>query len=224
MSCIEIVTAATRTALLDLDQVKQRLGIATPDQDQLLGWQIGEATAAVEAFLGRPLARQRYREHIGSDGSVEMMLGRMPIEGLDLSVSADGEDIHGATLFDIEAGIIYLAAGWGPRRSTRTSHGRFGDYPGPNTLPEYVVEYWAGYELPGMSEGGQALPAAIARAAWVTLEAIRAAEGRDPAVVEERAEDADQVGVIKYRPSSDVHAAAVPPEAVALLERYPRGG
>jgi len=157
---LTVLTAATETKLVELSEVKTRLGITSSGDDALLDLLIADASSAIERYLGRSLGRQRYSETIGSDGAVEMMLSRHPVEpGTWTIVDDDSETVSDVVLHDAEAGILFRDAGWWSRergfaagfRSTQPGVGRFGEdvsLPGAEA-PDYTAEYWAGYLLPG---------------------------------------------------------------------------
>lgn len=145
--------------LLTRTAAKVRLGIDAGETgyDQLLDWLLEEAGDAIDGTLGRPLVRQRYSETLSSDGSVELVLSRYPLEPSTLEVvDEDGEDLDGVKVSSRDQGIIWWDRGWesdvGSRAgfpSTGRRGGRFGDYElGGTGEPSYTATYWAGHVPP----------------------------------------------------------------------------
>lgn len=194
---LEIITAATDSRLISIEAARVAIGLADDDtsQDAALQALIDQASAAIVSFIGQPLARQTYRETVWSrSASDSLMLSRFPVASI-ASVGVDGADI------DADGYRVDLATGIVHRRSP-TRCGPF--WPAGET----VVEYAAGYELPGD------LPADIQRAAILMLRQSHSAGGRDPLL---RSEDTDGVASFTYFAAG---SSAVPLEAQALLSPY----
>lgn len=194
---LEVIAPATETRLLSIEAARVAIGLADDDasQDAALEPLIDQASAAIVAFIGQPLARATYRETVWSRlASDSLILSRFPVASI-ASVGIDGADI------DAEGYRVDQATGIVHRRSP-TRCGPF--WPAGET----VVEYAAGYELP------DDLPADIQRAAILLLRQAHMAAGRDPLL---RSEETDGVASFSYFAAG---AAAVPLEAQALLSPY----
>lgn len=194
---IEIVTPATETRLISIEAARVAIGLADDDasQDAALEPLIDQASAAIVAFIGQPLARQTYRESAWSFRSLDsFILSHFPVASV-VSVQIDGATI------DAEGYRVDQATGIVHRRSP-TRCGPW--WPAGET----VVEYTAGYELP------DDLPADIQRAAILMVRQAHMGAGRDPLL---RSEDTDGVASFSYFAAG---AAAVPLEAQALLSPY----
>ncbi len=194
---LEIITPATETRLISIEAARVAVGLANDDtsQDAALEPLIDQASAAIVAFIGQPLARATYRETVYSRlASDSMMLARFPVVSI-ASVGIDGADIDAdGYRVDQATGILH--------RRTPTRCGPF--WPAGET----VITYTAGYELP------DDLPADIQRAAILMLRQSHTAAGRDPLL---RSEETDGVASFSYFAAG---AAAVPLEAQALLSSY----
>ena len=194
---LEIITPAESTRLISIEAARIAIGLADDDasQDAALEPLIDQASAAIVAFIGQPLARQTYRESAWSFASLDsFMVSRFPVASI-ASVEIDG------TAITVDGYRVDAATGIVHRRSP-TRCGPF--WPAGETIVEYV----AGYELP------DDLPADIQRAAILMLRQSHMGAGRDPLL---RSEETDGVASFSYFAAG---AAAVPLEAQALLAPY----
>ncbi len=141
-----VIPGPPSSNLIELEQVKVRLGITGDAQDDLLVWLIEEAVDIVEQELDRPLARQRYIETFGSFGELLIPLSRRPVESTDLELRKGGVLVPGV-LHDGKEGLIRIDNT--AFDSTVRCHGRFNSYDVGETAEDYEASYWAGYtELP----------------------------------------------------------------------------
>lgn len=194
---IEIIVPATSSRLISLEAARVAIGLADDDtsQDAALEPLIDQASAAIVAFIGQPLARATYRETVYSRFAGDsFILSRFPVASI-VSVGIDGADIDAdGYRVDAGTGIVH-----------RRSPTRCGPY---WPAGETVIEYVAGYELPA------GLPADIQRAAIIMLRQSHMGAGRDPLL---RSEQTDGVASFSYFAAG---SAAVPLEAQALLSPY----
>lgn len=183
---LEILTAAETTDLVALAVVKAELGIAESDesQDASLSRRIVWASAAINRYCRRTLARQKYRETLGGSGGQGLMLSRLPIESASL-LSVSGSEITDWRIDDANAGILWRLNGWPEALAySGTYGGRRYDSRSADRAT-IVVEYWAGFFLPGMEleEGDEAvpipLPADIERAAVLAVREWARNDARD---------------------------------------------
>ena len=163
---------------------------------------LDQASAAVESFCGRSLARETISEVFRLDpwSSVpSLKLSRRPIVSIT-SVTEDGTAVASEDReFDGDAGMVYRLSS-----DERVSF----------TARKITVVYVAGFLMP--DESGTTLPYPITRAALITAAAMFHAIGRDPAL---RSESVDGVAAASYL---DPRAAALglPPAAADLLMPY----
>lgn len=164
---LKVVSRATSRALVSLEAAKQQLDIAADDtgQDQDLQRVIARASSLIERHCCRVFAREVVRETFRQvDARYCVVLQRDP--ATIRAVVADGElldperyELDGQLLYRIRHGVH---AGWFTQR--------------------LVVDYAAGYQLPGQPEDADAepLPADLEQACLLLITAMREAAGRDP--------------------------------------------
>jgi len=206
---LEILTPAANRQLTTLAAVKGELGIPMSDvsQDTLLTSFIDQASDAIVTFCGRPFAKEDYRETLPGYGTNRLMLSRTPIVTVS-SVVADSEIITDYLLENPEAGILFRKRGW---RWAPTLGWNITWHPvGSSEDLNFVVEYTAGYVLPG-DQGTRTLPHDIERACIETVKAWYSAKERDPAITGERIGD--------YQVS---YAQGLPTSVVQLLTPWRR--
>lgn len=86
---LRIETAPTATAATTAARIRVRYPILVPVADAILDQMIAEATADAETVIGRPLARQTYRELLSGSGTELLRLGRAPLESVTSVELAD---------------------------------------------------------------------------------------------------------------------------------------
>jgi hypothetical protein len=145
---LEVVTPAPGRALISLAEVKARLGVSGDTQDAALGFVIGDASAAIEGFLGRDLAAQGYRETFEGTNRTLLLASRWPIETSSLVVTVDEAELDDVSLRD--GSVLFRTLGW-PIRSEA----------------EYIsADYFAGYLLPDQVATWTA-SVAVGLGAWI---------------------------------------------------------
>lgn len=191
-----IVTPAPSRRLTLPDSVRAALDIA--DEDAALLPPIDRASAAIEGWLGRGIARETVRETwLPTRAQWSLQLARWPVFEV-VEVVEDGRTVAAAD-FECDPATGILRRLWSGRPAS--------------WMPVRIeAQYAAGYVLPG--EEGSDLPADLEEACIRTIAAAREGIKRDPAV--------KHVGVGNN--GVDVHfdtsAGALPPAAVALLQPY----
>lgn len=199
-SAIATVTVAAATRRLATEAaLRVELGSPAEPLAARVDDVLDQASAAVESFCGRSLARETVSEVFRQDawsGIDALHLSRRPIVSMT-SITEDGTALDAADReFDPESGMVYRLSSdericWTARKIT--------------------IVYVAGYLMP--DETGTTLPYAITRATLMTAAAMFHAIGRDPAL---RSESVDGVAAASYL---DPRAAALglPPAAADLL-------
>lgn len=129
---LEVLQRADVTRLVEVATVRAALELPDSSHDDELADLVDGVSAAVESFLGRQLARQRYRETLAGRGRDYLLLARMPVERDLVTVTVAGVEEADFLLHDAGAGMLYLSGGWG------------GDD------QDVVVTYTAGYLVPGV--------------------------------------------------------------------------
>lgn len=203
---VEVITPAATTGLTTLARVKSELEIADTSMDTLLTSWIADASAEIVRFCGRPFARETYRETLSGYGGTRLMLARTPVVSV-ASVLHNSDVITDFVINDADAGLLYRERGW------QWSAGvgwNITSYVVPGSeAPKFVVEYTAGYLLPGAAT--PTLPGDIERACIELVKAVHAARKRDPAITAERLGD--------YQAS---YAEGMPAQVVDRLIRWRR--
>jgi hypothetical protein len=169
--------ALNDNALTTLDRLKPMIAGLNPEDtapDDLLTQLINQASAYVEAALGRRLKQAGYTERHKGTGAQELLTDQYPITLIDY-IKWAGEIIDPA-LYDIsrtaEAGCVYKDDGWPYRGYT---HGLAGDaVMGSRNLE---VRYTAGYVLPkdATADDPATLPADLE---GLIMDMVKAAYGK----------------------------------------------
>jgi hypothetical protein len=226
-----ILTPAESEILIELDTVKAMLSPSPSgtSQDARLTILIRWASKAIATYCRRTFGRAEYRETLAGTGLQKVMLHRLPIEGTP-ELSWRGTAWTDWRIEDRQAGILWRLNGW-PGEFGRT--GRYGyrpDYAAPDRTP-LVVDYWAGYFLPGEEdpddlEPGEffRLPDDIERAAFLTVQAWFRGDSLDGSVsstsTSESEGDASRSVSVSYNTPDPATLSALPLEAVKLLRDY----
>lgn len=196
---VTITVPASVRALCLLADVKADLGITDGSQDTYLNGEIAAASAAVDAWCGRVLARETVQE-LRRDLALDVvMLTRSPVASI-VSVVEDGVTLAAAAYeVDGQTGMLYRLDN-DDRRLWRAS--------------KLMVTYAAGYLLPG--QNGRDLPVDIERAARLMVVTAARKRGRDLSIRSEAAQDVGSVSYLDPREGME----AMPPEVAALLSPY----
>jgi hypothetical protein len=176
---LDILTAASQTALIELAAVKQRLSIAPSDtsKDVLLQDLIIEASNAICEHLGRDLGRQDYHETIAGLDKAELLLARFPVDRDSVTAQVSTFDVtQWVRVHDTRIGKLFLLGGWSSIGGYTEGAGYNYSYPyGPDGNDHNVdVWYTAGYLLPAVVTTWQP-SATYASGSWV-----RPASGGSP--------------------------------------------
>lgn len=194
------------TNLTTLDRVKSELGISGTDHDEILEAKIAEASADIEAHLGRTLSRVTISETFwgGSGYSAKILLDRYPVVSItsvtvdDVLVDADEYRL------DPDTGILY-------RLDTN-------GYPCTWTwVKSVVIVYVAGYLLP--AEADRNLPYSIEGAAVDLVSSYWQSRGRDSTL---RSENIPDVISREYWVGAVGAEGELPPSVVAKIAPFRR--
>lgn len=200
-----VTAAAASEALTTLERVKAELDLTGGAHDELLTRKIAEASAGVEAHLGRTLRRESLSQIFwGAHDCVEaLVLDRDPVVSID-SITLDDDAVAETDYrLDAESGLLY-----------RLSDGYAHSWAWCKSV---VVAYTAGYLLPG--ENGRNLPAAIEGAVVKLVSSFWLSRGRDPLT---KAEDIPGVLRTEYWVGATGAAGELPPAVVADLAPFRR--
>lgn len=140
---IEVLTRASNSNLIELASVKTRLGIEGTSEDETLTELIEEASSSIVDYIGRPLARQRYRETIAGEDRPRIVLSRYPVDTDSVTVTVDGIEETDHVIENPANGVLYLSGGWPRTFPTNYVDYRYGGE------KDITVTYTAGYLLPG---------------------------------------------------------------------------
>lgn len=153
MPIFEIVDPAEDLNLVDLDYVKRQLNILHSDttHDCLLNDLIAAASAHIVTITGRSFAKERVKETVRGNGSNEILLTRRPVNTIH-AITLDNDPVvdFDTTKSDLDSGILWRSNRWDWQPS-RWWHLTDTPYVGSEE-PNYVVEYTAGYTLPGYAD------------------------------------------------------------------------
>lgn len=161
---LSVLTASDERKLITLSTVKTRLGITVSTHDTTLTELIEEASSAIEEYVGRDLARQRYTETVAGLDRDRILLSRFPVDPESVTLTIDGTADTTFAVEDAEHGILFYDGGW-PSESDQE-----------RTI---AVTYRAGYVLPGSIGDWTAATAYTAAsnttvASWVRPTALNA--------------------------------------------------
>ncbi len=150
---IDVLAAASETALIELAAVKQRLSISPSDtsKDVLLTDLINQESSSICAHLGRELARQDYHETVAGYDKAELLLSRFPVDRDSITAQVSTFDVSQyARVHDTRIGKLFLLGGWSSIGGVTEGAGYNYSFPyGPDGNDLNVdVWYTAGYLLP----------------------------------------------------------------------------
>lgn len=216
---LTVTTAADKTNLVTLAEVKTKLRLFGTEEDAVLAILIAEASSACIGHIGRPIARQRYTETVKAYDLIELQLSRFPIDASEaITVSIDGESVTDFTVEDAEAGILLRENGWPWSGSLSGIDG----FRTPDSeLPLVSVVYTAGWALPGQlaPDGELTLPAKISRACFEAVKDYWLRDPRDTQITSRNLPQAGGAATISYAaPSTEL--LELPPISLALLREY----
>ncbi|GEP12808.1 hypothetical protein [Methylobacterium gnaphalii] len=209
---IVVITPPTSKRLTTVEHVRGDLGLAenVPPTAQIERW-IDQASSRAASFcrrtFGRELVRQRFELCHGriDEAQSGLLLDRGPVVSIS-SVTVDGE-AQDASTYESDGRFLYRLDGM----DRRCWYGRV-----------VLVEYMAGWVLPGDSDasqppaGAELLPADVERAVIQLVGAALSAGSRDMMVKSERVEGVGQTDWYVQ----GANASLPHPEAEAPLSEY----
>jgi hypothetical protein len=170
---LKIETAPSATAATTAARIRVRYPILVPVADAILEQMISEATADAEVVIGRPLARQTYRELLSGSGTELLRLGRAPLESVT-SIKLDDTTLESTAygLVDAKQPSVRRLIVDSPTSYTiwplaRRGAGHVESFAVPTSEELLNIEavYVAGYFLPSMSgsapAGSHVLPISV---------------------------------------------------------------
>ncbi|PWC53271.1 phage head-tail connector protein [Azospirillum sp. TSO22-1] len=199
---LTVVTPAASQQLTTLTAVKTELKLSGTTDDGWLGEVIDRASAAVRNHCNRIFALETVRETFRLCTPTDsLILTRWPVVSI-VSVTESGTTVA-TSGYEVEAdtGILYRLTTSDRRRCWAS--------------PKIVVEYQAGYTLPGTT--GATLPDDVERATMMLVKAEWYARTRDPLV---KAENVDSVLETTFWVGGFGTGATLPPDVVALLSPH----
>ncbi len=219
-------TPAASTGLTELDALKRAMGITEKDNDAFLRELVQRASDEARTYCSRLFSRQQYTEDVRSEGSLLLQLAERPVVSVE-SVTLDGVALTDHRIEDAEAGELYRELGWQWHVFQQRTLGGGQPLPGEE-FPKYVVQYTAGWLLPG--ETGRTLPHDVERAIIDYVKAMFGGKGPQTGIttsvgaVKSKAIDGLR---IEYETAGGGGGAAtssvvevMPPSTVATLRRY----
>lgn len=203
-SIATVTTAPEATDLTTLERVKLELGIDNTDNDDLLEAKIAEASADIEASIGRTVCRAGITETFWPVTGNTMILDRWPVASIT-SVTVDDVLLDASEYrLDPETGILYRLDASG--------------YPCTwYAAKSIIVVYTAGYIMPG--ETDRDLPYALEGAAIELVSSYWQARGRDASL---KAEEIPDVIRREYWVGQVGSEGELPPSVVTKIAPYRR--
>jgi hypothetical protein len=220
---LTVLATATSDALTTLENAKEFLGVTDSKDDQFIDRLILRASRRITTYLGRPLVLQTYQTLLPSQGSVNLLLPRYPIQTvLRLFDSSDTGSAQAVTQYrvDREAGLLNRDAGWS--WTVQLDAHAVTDLPTPGgEYRTWLVEWSAGYIGPngtsstghGNTSTGSTLPEDLEEACLELIKDRYLARSRSDAVQSEKVGDVS----VTYR---DGGSQQVPMTVAALLAPY----
>lgn len=196
---LTIIAAAAETKLTTVAAARAELQVTSGADDAWLAQLIDQASDAVRSWCSRIFAVETVRESIYPDQPARsLMLARWPVVALtSLTINGTTEDVANVEAED----------------SGRLFRIDAGGYHTPWPSGRIVVEYSAGYVLPGLP--ARTLPNDIERAALSLVKASWFARTRDPLL---RSEEVPDVYSAAWAVPSG--RDALPPDVESLLSPY----
>lgn len=207
-SILTVNTAATGSLLTTRERVKLELKITDKKSDDILDLKIAEASSDIEAALGYRVPREQvtetfwHEEHY--DAVERFVLERYPIVSID-SVTVDDEAID-PSLYRLDPTLGLLYRLWPDGRPWRWLF-----------ISSAVIEYTAGYVLPGMK--GSTLPAGIEGACVELVQNFWFSCGADPAI---KSVETPGVETIQYWVGGVGDPTLLPPSVIRKLAPFTR--
>lgn len=205
---LTVTTPATDTNLVDIDVVKDELGITVNTYDSQIDRLIDQVSRVIEEWCGRGFIKQTYRETLPGHGGTTLMLAVTPVISIT-EITYDGSviDATGYSLQEPVEGFVYRGTGWS---WTARLHQDIGSWPYPGSEEFlYQVDYIAGYDPPTALI--PTIPGSVERAAIITVKDWYLNKGRNPTLKGLKVADAE----FEYDIESDM-----PPQAIRLLSKY----
>ncbi len=139
---IEILTPATQSEFVTLQEIKDELGISGSAEDEILARYRARVQSTIIELLGRPFALATYQETLPGSGSTKLLLSRIPIIAVT-EVLVNSQPLTDYTVEDAGAGMLFRKNGW-----TATGLPRW--YIVPTVQPgdidiNFAITYSAGY-------------------------------------------------------------------------------
>lgn len=199
MSITTVTTAASRRALTTVERYRETMP-ETAELNARLETLIGQASAAIETYLNRKLARERVTEAVYEEAGVKvLLLERRPVVAVH-GVKVDGEDLE-STAWSLEStgGGMLRLDGAGPNALWDEIVGQYGggsNYGYQGGAPARLkieVDYTAGYIVPGQVFGAESepdLPLELELACQIAVQGWLEAMDRPAGVTSEKLGDA----------------------------------
>lgn len=197
-----VTVPADSHRLTTLAAVKGEMRLSAGADDEFLSDLIDRATATIRRWCGRIFALETVHEIFRLTAPVEELpLTRWPLVSID-SVTEGATTLTTADYeADDETGLVYRLTSSDTRRCW--------------TAPKIVVDYSAGYILPG--KPGRTLPEDVERATIMLVKAAWFSRTRDPLV---KSEDVSGVLSSTFWVGGFSDGAALPPDIEGLLSPH----
>lgn len=207
-SIVTVNTAATVTNLTTLERVKSELRIKSDTDNDLLTSKIGEASSAIQAYLGYTLARETVTEVFRPDSPYawreQLILNRTPVVSItsaeedDVAVDSDEYEV------DKPIGALYRLDSSGYRSCWQF-------------CKSAEVVYSGGWKMPG--ESGRTLPEGIEAACVALVRSYWFNRTRDPLV---KSEEIPGVMSQSYWIGGVGQSGELPPDVISMLHPFRR--
>ena len=153
---LRVLTAATTRKLIAHATLVNRLGISN-DNTRLSELNL-EASSAIEEYVGRILARQRYTETLTGNWRSRLALSCLPLDRDSVTLTIDGTAYTDFSVESWESGHLWRDGGW-PANGVAQSLAERDE-------ENIAVTYKAGYVLPDMI-GAWVNSATVVAGTWI---------------------------------------------------------
>lgn len=213
---ITVLTKAANTNLVQIQTVKDQLGITDTSKDTLLEELIAEASAAVADYCNRTFWLETYNETVAGFNRNHMMLSKVPVWEI-LQATYNGAALPQGVAFsieDAEAGDVYSPVPWYWTAEIGIDIGQ--KVIPDSEIPRFGFTYVGGWNLPGDADQTHPLPRTIE---FATLDVVREwyyGRHREERLYQRKVGDL----MLSYQPRTTDTGLTV--RAELLLQRYVR--
>jgi len=214
---LTVLTPPAATALTTVPALRRELKLTTEEFDPALKDLIGDATAAINAYLDRDCARRKVRETLEGSGDVILLLAAPPIVYV-AKVTYRGEVIVDYEIDDARVGTLYREAGW---QDCAFRSGFLGVDSAPGRgARDWGLEYFSGWLLPDNDYTAGSISFAAADSSINDLGlGLPPVVNGDLLTIENSVLNNQQVAVVSATPSKIIVSGTIADEAAPSDDR-----